>query len=625
MESGNSDTVEKKEKEILEKPGKKQKYKLIKNKTKNYIFNLISYIINNKNNFEEKLKPSDLEIILETNSNISTYSQLKYKTKINYGYFNSKRDIIKNIDIYRKFPAEIEIKDEYYKNSFEHILIELFPEIKKKLKLDLVNFPLYSYVNKEIKEYDKNELKSHLECGDNEYIFCIYISYYDSINGRNDPIKMIENIVQSDNFFNYFKFVLIIFQFDSELQLEDFLKDDKLDKYFNNNVNRDKILFLFNFLSCYKNNEKNKDNLINIFQENRKIVEQNFNFSFSENDKKNYFFILDKDKIIVELAPLCLIGNMITFLLLELRNNEKNNEKIPFFVKKEMEEKSQLKQAKKLINFISSIKKLKLDYIFDIYFNISFTLYPNDDFTKIRLKKINFMKFNGTFNKTEYNYLKDCSQSLNLPFCEFSFKENPTIDIEIDFIKMDCEKCKKIIEEESFLYYCYICKNKYCFDCVQSQLNDNKGKKKYIDSKHNLIFFKTRDKKQFLNIDKEKLGTNLFVEYDDEGLHNWTYIVCNGCTYSFEEGTERYLCLTCKKGIRLSSGYIDFCGKCIGKMCKNKKDMENLEKVSDKIIENFDNNYLDDYKLKIEHKHENHIYLMIPHQIEGGERGYYNF
>ena len=72
----------------------------------------------------------------------------------------------------------------------------------------------------------------------------------------------------------------------------------------------------------------------------------------------------------------------------------------------------------------------------------------------------------GEFHTKDYNYLKNCSNLIKLPSCEFSFKEIPTIDIEIDFSYMECEKCKKIISDDSFLYYCYICKTKYCYDII---------------------------------------------------------------------------------------------------------------------------------------------------------------
>ena len=619
MESGNSDNEEKKEKKELENPEKKPKYKIFKNRVKNYIFNIISFLINNKNKFDEKLKPSDIEIILETNSDMSTFANLKYKTKLTYGLFNPKRDLIKNIKLYKEFPAQLETKDEYYStNGLDEIIIDIYPEIKKGIKLNLVDFPFFTYDNKILKSYDKNQLKKNLECGYNEYIFCAYICKYHNLKEDENPILIIENIIQSDSFFKYFKYVYIIFQLESESNINKFSEDEKIKKYLDNNNN--KIYFLFNFLSSYKNKDDNNNNLINIFQENKKVFDQ---IKYND-DNKNYFFVLDKNKKIVEIASLNSVGKIITLLLMELKNYEKSEEAIPFFDKKEKENNSYLKNTKKLINFIVDIDKFKIDYLFDIYFKISITLSPNDELTKLKLKQINFMKFTGQFRKKEYNYLKSCSESLSLPFCEFGFTEIPTIDIEIDFSNMNCEKCKKIIDENSSLYYCYICKTKYCYECVQSQLKNNKGKKKYIDPKHNLLFFKTRNKNNFLNIDKAKLGNNRFVEYSDDELYYWRGIKCDSCKNSLSEGSERYLCLCCKQGIKID-GYIDFCGGCIDKMCKNEKERESLEKNADLIFEIYENNFFEGYKFKIEHRHEKHIYLMMPYQCESRDGGYYNF
>ena len=621
MESGNSDNEEKKEKKESENPEKKPKYKIIKNRIKNYIFNIISFLINNKNKFDEKLKPSDIEVILETNSDMSTFVNLKYKTKLTYGLFNPKRDLIKNIKLYREFPAQLETKDEYYStNGLDEIIIDIYPEIKKGIKLNLTDFPFFTYDDKILKSCDKNQLKKNLECSDKEYIFCAYISKYHNLKEDENPILVIENIIQSDSFFRYFKYVYIIFQLESESNITKYSEDEKIKKYLSDNNNEKKIFFLFNFLSSYKNKDDINNNLINIFQENKRVFDP---IKYND-DNKNYFFVLDKNKKIVEIASLNSVGKIITLLLMELKNYEKSVETIPFFEKKEKEKNSNFKNTKKLINFIVDIDKFKIDYLFDIYFKISITLSPNDELTKLKLKQINFMKFTGQFRKKEYNYLKSCSESLNLPLCEFGFTEIPTKDIEVDFNNMECEKCKKIIDENSSLYYCYICKTKYCYECVQSQLKNNKGKKKYIDPKHNLLFFKTRDKNNFLNIDQAKLGNNRFVEYSEDELYYWRGIKCDACKNSLREGSERYLCLCCKQGIKID-GYIDFCGGCIDKMCKNEKERESLEKNADSIFEIYDNNFFEGYKFKIEHRHEKHIYLMMPYQCESRDSGYYNF
>ena len=89
MENAKTEKEVKKQ-ELFGEEEKKQNYKIIRNKTKANLLNMISFLIYNKNNFEEKLKPSDLDITLETSSSISTYKEMKYKMKLNYASFNPK-------------------------------------------------------------------------------------------------------------------------------------------------------------------------------------------------------------------------------------------------------------------------------------------------------------------------------------------------------------------------------------------------------------------------------------------------------------------------------------------------------------------------------------------------------
>ena len=46
---------------------------------------------------------------------------------------------------------------------------------------------------------------------------------------------------------------------------------------------------------------------------------------------------------------------------------------------------------------------------------------------------------------------------------------------------MVCVKCGENINEDSELFYCYECNEKYCFDCVTEHLENNSGKDKFID------------------------------------------------------------------------------------------------------------------------------------------------
>ena len=143
-----------KEKEENYKSQKKSD--ILSNKAKNYLINLISHLMNNKNDFIEKIKPSDLEFKLETNSDISFINQLIYRLEINYSTFNTKRDIVKNIKKYKDISLYIKMNDEYYSDKliFQSINLNYFPNIRKGIILDLSLFPFFSY-NKENKKIEK--------------------------------------------------------------------------------------------------------------------------------------------------------------------------------------------------------------------------------------------------------------------------------------------------------------------------------------------------------------------------------------------------------------------------------------------------------------------------------------
>ena len=602
-------------------PHKNIKYKIIKNNLKNYLLNLISYLLNNKNNFEEKLKPTDLEIKLEFDSNTSTYNKIKYRTKINNGVYHPKRDIIKNSKLYTSFPVQIESEDEYYENNYENVIINLYPRIKKNLIIDLSEFPFCSYENEKINYDIKAEIKNKIECKKNEYILCVYIIDLKKI--ENDVFKIIENILELETFEQYFKSIFIIIQTENEKSLKKIGLNEKIKKYIEPNE-KNKFKILFNLSSNYLETEINQNNSINIFQD-REINFIDFNQNLDEFKTKNYFFILDNKKQVVKIESISFMYKMIPLLLMEFSQNKKDEETLTYFEKDEKTKKEQLEPIKALINYIINISKINLDYLFDIVFTVSLTLKPNDDLTDIYLTKVNHITFDGKFFTKDYKYLEEITDSIKLPTCKVS--EMPTIDIEIDFSDMKCEKCKNEIPEQDFIYYCYICKTKYCWKCVQNQLKNNKGRKKYIDEKHHLLFFKTRDKNKLLGIEKSKLGKNRFTQYNDNQLMPWSKAMCNGCRNTLsQENIERYVCLSCRRGIYLSGGYIDFCSECIKIMCENKEEMVRIQSRSDQIVENWSRNkFFKGHKFKVEHKHEEHIYMMMPYQINNRNEYQYTF
>ena len=165
--------------------------------------------MNNKNDFEEKIKPSELDIKLTTNSESSHINQLIYKMDINYLSFNAKRDTVNNINKYKKIPTEIELKDEYYenKNIFERVTLDFYPNIKKGIILDLSIFPFYSY-DKEKNNYVKFSFKQNDKNSDNDktnkFVLCIYAIQADDTT-INKIDKYVENLKGIKNIWDYCK------------------------------------------------------------------------------------------------------------------------------------------------------------------------------------------------------------------------------------------------------------------------------------------------------------------------------------------------------------------------------------------------------------------------------------
>jgi hypothetical protein len=607
MENDEKYNENEKEEKFYYKP---KKSIILPNKSRNFLINLISYLINNKNNFEEKIKPSDLELKLETDSDISLASQLTFKLSIYYSTFNPKRDIIKNMKKYEEFPSEVEENDEYYKSKkmFKNINIDLFPKIKKGINLDLSVFPFYSFT----KESDRkvNIFKVNLDNDkdkDNKYILCFYLFQNDK-----NSIKIIDDMINNLNkieMWEFFKKIYVIFQVKNNKVIRALSSNENINKYiFNEKSAKDnKIIYLLNILSSYSEKDTN-ETVINLFETKK----------FNKN--KDYFFILDCNNKIIKLKPIMNLSGTISYFLMNLKDN-KNKDIIK---EKEQKKIEKFKKTEEIIYFIS--KSQKLDYIFDLEFDISINLSINDELTDIKIKKINSFKIKGEFCTKEYTYLKELFFPIRQLNCVFNIKELQTIDIDIDFSNMKCQKCQKEIPNDAYIYYCYICKDKYCYECVQGQLT-NEGINKYIDKKHNLLFFKTRDKKQFLNLDKSKLGKNRFAQSKEAGDFDQRHSAeCNGCHGDFKK-TERYICLNCRKGKIVGNGFIDYCGKCIEKMCNNvNNDMVNLEQEANGVLNNDNNKFIEDHKIIITHKHENHIYLMLPLQYNKVNNGpYYDF
>ena len=577
---------------------KKEKWKILGKKSEeNFLFNLISCLINNNLQF---IKSTDFELEFITNSDISSTNGLVYNLTLKNISFNKEQDSYYNL-IKKKDDTLMELKDEYYeqKNFFRKLNIELVPSFNKNIYLNLSSFPLYYYDN-EKKAIKKFYLSSKKEC--KKLILCIYLS---KLNENN--LNVIKDLNKIDNIFDYFKDIYLILEVNTKEQIIEIIKNNKI-----NNLGNDGIKCIFNLLNSIDDNNKP---IYNIFKEQNKFYPE-------------YYFILDQNNKIIKikqnLENLVAKINGFKFNLEKLKKENKNYID-ELLIKRENKKKENYKLYKELIIFILNLKNF--NYLFGFDFNISFNASINEECSDIFLKEINKIYLDATLRSNDLKYLnnlltliKSKNKNKNI---EFYFEELETFNIDIDFTNMKCFKCLKLIPEDKHLYYCYICKIKYCYECVNEQLKKT-GKEKYIDQKHNLLFFKTRNKKDFICLDKKRFGKNRFTESSgNNDLSNSHSAICNGCRNGFPN-MARYVCMHCRPGIYLRSGYIDYCQSCIEKMCSdNKKKRELEQKANEEIFG--PNNFTRNFIFLNRHLHDQHIYLLLPMQYKGVGKPYNDY
>ena len=581
-------------------------------KAENYLFNIVSFLLNNKNDFIEKLNSNDIKIQLFTSSNLSFIDRLVYKLKLSNNSFNPKRDINKSLDKYKEIPPKVEVKDEFYTNEilFDEINVNFYPYLHKNINLDLSLFQFWNY-NKEKNLIEKYNIKLNKR---NKFILCLYISQINE-SSVNKISKISEDLNNIENIYDYFEMVYIFLQTNTKEEIVKIMNDEKLKKIILDNDKNDenqKIKIIFNILSYY-DSKIYPDQIYNIFNDQKKFG-------------KEYFFILDpNNKIISIKSDLIYLIRKLSLFIISLKKYKKKEENaniIEILKQKEIKKQKNNDIIREIIYFIKNCKKL--DYLFNLKFELLFSAIMNEEFNDIKIIKINSINIEGEFRTKEYQYFNKLLTSLKIPTKNKAFilKEMVTINIDVDFTDMKCFKCTKLIPDDKHLYYCYICKTKYCYECVHEQLKKN-GKEKYIDQKHNLLFFKTRDKKQFLNLDKRKLGNNRFAESTNDDQFDESHSArCNGCWGGFNH-MARYVCLHCRPGLYLEGGYIDYCETCIDTMCVDEENKRKLEEKAGEEISNNKTNFTKDHKLSTNHNHDSHIYLMLPLQYNAIEDDFY--
>ena len=488
---------------------------------------------------------------------------------------------------------EAKYKEKPGPDNFAAIYMHAYPMLRKNLQFDI-----NSITFKEVKknpESNKYEVIDHkiekLNPNDKDLIY--FVSF--KLNGKAHKWGKIEQLLEQfgqsnlKEFWNIFKMAYFIFCIDDEKNIltEYELFPEFLKKAIDNDPHAKFIFFV---------------------DPPGEAPEQTMNIFRTSEFEKDYYFIMNKENIVTKSDSMLCSGDIVENCIYRNKNE------------KDYSQEEKIKALYDFYNFVHDIKNYKYNFFFAYHLEVCFK-YDQDD--NLQLSYVNFSHLIAELRTKEYEIMKRCVDIFQPDMPDINLIE--TIDIPIDFSENNCKVCNKEIANNEGMYYCYKCKEKYCVNCVMKNLNENKGLKKFIDQKHNLLYFKTRDKEQFNNIETFKLGKDNFANSKDDNLLGKHSMVCNGCHQQKDYSKPRYLCLSCKPGIKQDDGFSDFCQNCVDHMNKGDEQGKKMQEEESDLY-NQETRFFYEDKTKIKHDHDKHIYLMIALEYKGnGDNGYYNF
>ena len=563
---------------------------------------LAKYIIHfmKHENYSKFISFKNFRVEVNTSSDKSIINKIFYSVNIYSNYFDEKLHRKPNIPIFEQMKNfHCSLKDECNNKLTESelpIKIDLIPFLQFDM---IINFECFNFFFYNGKIFHKFVLKPSIskidDIMDNKYKLFIY---YSNLLNKYD-CKSIETSL--GDFSKIDKFYDIIGHIYAIIPV--LKKDNAVEVYKNipnifKNKNDGKLKASIIFLT----DDESDGDAINIFMNLYRRMNQ------------NYYFILDKNNKVEEVNSLIkMIINLKKFIANQNQLKDANKDKSldKKLTKEEIHKKVLFSH---LFNFINDLGSL--NYLFEFSFKMKFYMTLSNNYLLFKREKVESIEVGGNLRTKEYNRIKFLFNNIKDENFICNLNETKTINIDIDFTKeIRCLRCKLKIPNNKECFYCYACKVYYCYQCVKNNLDTKYGKSKFIDPKHNLLFFKSRNKDDFMGIDLYKLGKNSFVQ-----CTNFKYnhsALCDSCHSSSFNG-ERYICITCHPGLYMTGGYVDYCRKCV-------EHMMNQDDYGKKIEENVSNihtnqNFTQNHILLNKHSHERHIYLMLP--LEGMNSSY---
>ena len=574
-------------------------YITINSRAKSCLVRFIIHFIKMDDN-AKIVKPNNIKIDVFSTSEKSCINKIFYSMVIKSNNYNKKFDLKKNIPIYDKmksinYPLKDECNNKINDNEIS-IKVDLLPYIQNKMVINFEFFNFFYYNGKIFHKFVINP-DNYFDLKDNKKKLFIYFYGIENNFEVNKLKDDLNNIVLIKNIWKIISYIYLIIPVNNKDQAIEIY--NKLPKFLKDKDNKNLKLSVI-----YLSDDIKDGGAINIFA------------NLFKQKNKNYFFILNHNNVVYQLNEYSKIQKEIKkYIDYHL---SKNDPVQVFENQRAIKKENLLKLFIFLTNFINDLSNL--DYIFDFNYKMNFSIKLIENNFCFQLEKIDKIEIGGSLRTEHYKIFKKFFDIINDEDFKCNLKEIKTINIDIDFNKeIKCKVCKGIIPQEKECYYCYICKDFYCYKCVKNNFETNFGKKKFIDPKHNLLFFKTRKIEHFYNIDQQKLGVNSFV--NSESFRSHHSASCDGCSSSFYN-SQRFICITCKPGIYLSEGYNDYCTNCIEHMIKDDNIGKKIQKDIKLINYNY-SNFARNHILKQMHDHNKHIYLMVA--LEGTNSSYQGF
>ena len=488
-------------------------------------------------------------------------------------------------------------------NDFKEVTIHVYPKIRRNLRFNIcsLNYKIVKNENgkRVVKDY---KMEHENDNPDKKDILCICSFKLDGKKHKLEKIlQLLEQFNEFKEFFNDHRIAYIIFCLKEE---SDILKEYEMFPEPIKTVNEkyDKVRLIF-YLEPPGEDEKEVLNM----------------YAFNDLGK-NFYFHMNADHVIYRADDMLCSGDIIKNSIARKKKEKEEN----FLNSAYNKSKDQLIKERNeafltFFNFLKNLKQYK--YVLYISFKFDICLRYDEEFN-LCISYIDFSHIIGELRTKEYNMIKRCAEILKPDLVDL--EEIHTIDINVDFSDKECYRCSKQIADNEDMYYCYKCKIKFCRDCVWRNYKMNRGKAKFIDSKHNILYFKTRDLNQFKNIDCHKLGKDLFSHCTDESKLVTHSATCNGCRQGFDD-SPRYLCLNCRPGKVHSDGFYDYCEYCVQDMMKKTpRGLKMQEEVVERLYSE-ETRLLYNAKETYKHENDNHVYLMIALQYNCNENPYYDF